>query len=306
MPLHPKARMFVNQMAEQRRPAWQDIPIEEARRLFASMKGTFGVGPELPQVENHNFDGVPVRIYRPLTGRPLPVVMYFHGGGFVIGDLDTHDAVCRRLARESGFAVVSVDYRLAPEHRYPAAIEDSYKATRFAAEHAKELNFDASALMVAGDSAGGNLATAVCLKSRDLAGPAIRGQILIYPVIEPVFDTESYQLFASGHGLTLDTMEWFWTQYLHDVESVGGNVAYAIPTRADLSGLPRAHIVVAEYDVLRDEGFGYAAKLTSSGVVTSIKQYDGMLHGFVHFAGFFEDGVHATNEIADVIQQMAG
>lgn len=304
MPLHPRAKLFVEQLAQQDRPGWHEMPISESRQIFSNLKGTFGRGPDLHRVEDRSLDGVPVRIYRPISDAASPVIMFFHGGGFVIGDLDTHDAVCRRLASESGCVVIAVDYRLAPEHPFPAAIDDCFTATSYVAKHATELSVEAERMIVCGDSAGGNLATTVALRARDAGGPMLCGQVLIYPVINPDYETGSYRLFATGHGLTLETMKWFWEQYMQGVEATDCDRAWAIPTLGKLAGLPPAHVVVAEYDVLRDEGLAYAKQLADAGVSTTTQQYDGMLHGFVHFAGFFEDGVTATQDVAQVIQDM--
>ena len=306
MPLHPKARLFVQQIAEQGRPPWQEIPVDESRRLFASMKMTFGDGPDMASVEDHSFDGVPVRVFRPNKNTQVPVVMYFHGGGFVIGDLDTHDSLCRRLASASDCAVVAVHYRRAPEHPFPAAMDDCFAATSYISHRANELDLDETKIIVAGDSAGGNLATTVAIRARDEGGPALAGQVLIYPVIAPGYETESYRSFATGHGLTLETMKWFWDQYLGQVDLSSINQSYLFPSQGQLAGLPQAHVIVAEYDVLRDEGLDYAEQLKQAGVATTTMQYDGMLHGFVHFAGFFEVGMQAAADIGTVIRTMVG
>lgn len=305
MSLHPKAQIFINQLAEQDGPGWQDMPVAESRAVFSSLKGIFGTGPELAKIEVMRMSDVPVRVYRPTLEPKLPVVVFFHGGGFVLGDLDTHDAMCRRLSRTSGCVVVAVDYRLAPDHKFPAAHDDCFAVTKYVSEHADDLAVDAKRLIVTGDSAGGNLAATVCVRARDEKGPTICGQVLIYPVIEPNFETTSYQTFGTGHGLTRDSMRWFWQQYIDNTKtSTPAENPYAVPNKADVVGLPPAHVIVAEYDVLRDEGLDYASRLQSAGVSSSTKQYDGMLHGFVHFAGFFEDGVTATQDIGDVIRRM--
>ena len=302
MPLHQQSQLFISQLAAQKRPAWQDQPIDQSRKLFDSLKGLFGVGPELVTVDDKLADGIPVRVYRPSLEPELPVVMYFHGGGWVLGNLDTHDAVCRRLAAESGFVVIAVDYRLAPEHRYPAAVDDCFLATKAVAENASEFRVDGQQIMLAGDSAGGNLCMAVSLRAREEGGPAICFQTMIYPVVEPDFDTDSYNAFATGHGLTRETMQWFWRQYL-DGSDAAPTLAHF--QDATLEGLPATHVMTAEYDVLRDEGKGLADRLTAVGVPTTYRCYEGMLHGFVHFAGFFDDGVKATEDVARLLQEQA-
>jgi acetyl esterase len=293
--------MFIEVAKQQNRPGWEELPIAESRELFAGFQSAYGVGPEMSSVEDRTMAGVPVRVYRPSNQEVLPCVVYFHGGGWVIGDLGTHDTLCRRLARESGCVVISVDYRLAPEHKYPAAMEDCYAVTQFTHANANELGIDAEKIVVAGDSAGGNLAVAVSLKARDQSGPPIALQILIYPVVEPNFETESYRAFAVNHGLTAKTMEWMWGLYFDD--SVKADPKYVAVAKNDLRGLPPTHVVTAEYDILRDEGVAFVEQLSTASVPTTHKQYAGMLHGFVHFSGVFDDGVVAIGEIAEVIRK---
>jgi acetyl esterase len=239
------------------------------------------------KVEDREIPGpagpIPVRIYWPLgaTGT-LPLITYFHGGGWVICDLDSHDGSCRALANETGSVVVSVDYRLAPEHRFPAPAEDSYAAMVWAAEHAAELGADASRHAVAGDSAGGNLAAVVALMARDRNGPALRFQLLVYPVtdVSPGRDRHGSQTDnATGYFLTTSGMDWFRGQYLPEGED--GSHPYASPFMADdLSNLPPAFVVTAEFDPLRDEGEAYGAKLAAAGVPVEVLRADGMFHGF--------------------------
>lgn len=301
MPLHPQAETFLRLAAENDTPKWHQMPPSESRELFSSFKAIFGDGPELHEVRDEQLDGVAVRFYRPSATSPLPVIVYFHGGGWVLGNLDTHDSLCRRLARASDCVVVAVDYRLAPESKYPAALDDSYRVTQALVARSSEFGCDASALVVVGDSAGGNLAAAVCLKARDEQGPTIAGQVLIYPVIEPDFETESYRAFATDYGLLRETMQWFWDQY---VDGVGTDLTYAKLGNSPLGRLPRAHVITAEYDVLRDEGERFARQLKDAGNLATSTRYDGMLHGFVHFGGMFDDSGTAIDEIAHVVRDM--
>lgn len=301
MPLHPQAQTFVDLIAAQNSPAWHELPVEESRKIFSTFSYFFGDPPDVYEVQNRDLEGVPVRIYRPKAEERTPVLMYFHGGGWVIGNLDTHDTLCRHIARESGFVVIAVDYRLAPDHAYPAALDDCYTATNFVSSHASELDVDASRLVVAGDSAGGNLAAAVSLKARDDGTANIRHQVLIYPVVERDFDTGSYTSFATGHGLTRETMQWFWSQYLGGCDPAS-DLRYVDLSLADLSALPPTHVITAEFDVLRDEGEALAARLSSAGVRTTSTRYDGMLHAFVHFSGFFDDGLVAIREVAGIVR----
>jgi len=232
--------------------------------------------------------------------------LYMHGGGWVLGNLDTHDALCRQLAAESDCVVVAVDYGLSPESKFPEPLDDCFDVLNYVIEHCGALGIDTERLAVAGDSAGGNLAAALALKTSQQGGPKIEMQLLIYPVIEPNFESESYQLFADGFGLSRPVMQWFWQQYLADQNQLQDPLA--VLTRAEtLTGLPRAHVITAEYDVLRDEGELYAQLLTAAGVPTTVKRYDGMLHGFIHFGGVFDASQVALQEIGQVLRaQLAG
>lgn len=241
---------------------------------------------------------LPVRAYRPTDDdRPLPVVAFFHGGGWVLGDLDTHDHVTRALANRSGALVVSVDYRLAPEHRWPAAVDDAEAATRWLAAHADELGGDPGRLAVAGDSAGGNLAAVVARRWRDArrAGedlPALAAQLLTYPVTDCDLGTDSYQRNGDGFLLTRASMAWFWDHYVPDP----AHRAHpdASPLRAhDLTDLPPAAVVTAGHDPLLDEGAAYARALADAGVDVVHRRYDDMVHGFVSMLGLVDAADHA-------------
>jgi acetyl esterase len=224
---------------------------------------------------------IKVRWYDDSPGRERPTVVFYHGGGFVVGDLESHDDLCRRLAKASGWAVLAVNYRLAPEARYPAALDDSYAALAWAAsEGGRELGVDADRIAVGGDSAGGNLAAAVALAARERHGPRIAHQLLIYPVIDHDFTTASYLDANPDYFLTAEAMHWFWDQYL----GPDGDRAdpLAAPGRAsDLKGLPPATIVSAGYDPLRDEAEHYAARLRAAGVPVAQRRFEGAFHGFV-------------------------
>jgi acetyl esterase len=224
--------------------------------------------------------------------------MFFHGGGWVLGNIETHDPLCRRLAANSGCAVVSVDYGLSPENPFPGPVNDCYEATQHVISNASQLNVDASRLAVAGDSAGGHLAASVAIKAREEAGPEIALQVLLYPVIEPVFDSGSYQKFADGFGLTRKNMIWFWRQFFDGRDPLTD----AAPSHADSHReLPPAMVITAQYDVLSDEGNAYARQLQTAGVDVFHRQYDGMLHAFLHFAGLFDTGMEAGREIAQEV-----
>ena len=300
MPLTQQAQLFLDIIAEKNPPPWEELSPQEGRETFDGFIDLFGEGPDLARVEDHTLPGdVNVRLYADDSDEPQPAVMYFHGGGWVLGNIQTHDALCRRIAKASGCTVISVDYGLAPENPYPKPLNDCYSATLAVADRASDIHIDSQRIAVAGDSAGGNLAAAVSLRARDHGGPAIKLQVLLYPVIEPGFETESYQQFAESHGLTKENMKWFWEQYLG--AQPAGPLA-AISRAETLEGLPAAHVVTAEYDVLRDEGEAFARRLIAAGVPTTSKRYDGNLHGFMHFAGMFDDGLMATQEIAEVLK----
>ncbi|KUI42913.1 esterase [Mycobacterium sp. GA-1199] len=222
---------------------------------------------------------VPVRIYRPASDVALPIVVYAHGGGFVFCDLDSHDGLCRNLANLLTAVVISVDYRLAPEHAWPAAAEDVYAATCWAAEHATQFGGDPGRLGVAGDSAGGNLAAVTTLMARDRGGPALSAQLLIYPMIAADFETESYRLYGKGFYNPRPALQWYWDQYVPS--PVDRTHPYASPLQARLDGLPPAVVVIAGHDPLRDEGVAYADALESAGVSVARCTFDGGIHGFM-------------------------
>ena len=246
-------------------------------------KEQWGELDEMHAVEDLDAEGVPLRVYRPVeTDEPSMALVYFHGGGWVVGSIETHDGPARAIAKRAGIVVVSVDYRLAPEHPFPAALDDAWTATQWVSNHADELGLDADRIGVGGDSAGGNLAAVVARRGRDHAVP-IALQLLLYPVINHAFDTPSYSFFSQGYGLTRDGMQWYWDQYLGGAD---GEHQDASPSQApDLRRLPRAIVVTAEADVLRDEAEAYAQRLFLSTVETEGYRYDGMIHGFLRMAG---------------------
>ena len=245
---------------------------------------------------------LPLRIYTPNGTGAFPIIAFFHGSGFVVASLDTHDAMCRNLCGGSGAVVVSVDYRLAPEHKFPAGLEDCLFATRWIAEHAAELNGDASCLVVAGDSAGGNLAAVVALRIRDEGGPKLAGQLLIYPVTDfhsP--GTPSYAENAEGYGLSRAGMAWFWHHYLADPKDAMH--PHASPLRAEnLAGLPPALVYSAEYDVLRDEAELYAHRLQEAHVPVRVQRWEGMNHGFFFWVGIVDTAGVAMDEACAWLQ----
>lgn len=301
MPLHSLARDFLAQREAMGAKPVHQLSVEAAREQALRIAKAMGAGESVGHVENHVVPGpngeIPIRIYAPERQRPLPVLTYFHGGGWVTGNLDTADQFCRLIANAAGCLVVSVNYRHAPEHPFPIPAEDAYAATRWVSGHADAFNSDAARLGVGGHSAGGNLAAVVALMARDRGTPPLVHQLLIVPVIDPACGSASYRENAEGYGLTAGSMRWFWGHYLHRQEDA--NHPYASPLRAsNLRGLPPAFVATAEFDPLRDEGETYAARLQADGVPTVHRRYAGMIHGFL--------GPQATPDIAEALRGALG
>lgn len=283
----------------------ETLSVAEAR----ARGGSVSVPPPLPaeplaEVRDVVINALPpiaARLYRPRSGT-LPLLVYFHGGGWVVGSVTISDPFCRALANASGCAVLSVEYRLAPEDRYPAAADDAYAATRWSADHASDLGIDASRIAVGGSSAGGNLAAVVSLMARERGRPAVAFQLLHVPVTDHDFDSPSYRANATGFGLTRKGMRWFWDHYAPDPKL--RDEPHASPLRAkDLSGLPPAHIVTAECDVLRDEGKAYATRLREAGVPTTYVEYPGMVHGFTGMAVMIPMGRTAIDDMGAALRR---
>jgi len=300
MSVHPQAQAMLDMLA--------GVDMDPDKVSVEDMRAMSDMPPSgMPAVESVsdktlslNGAEVPIRIYSPAGAGPHPLIVFYHGGGWVFCGLDTHDSTCRALANEAAAVVVSVDYRLAPEAKYPAAAEDCYAATVWAAENADELNANADQLVVAGDSAGGNLAAVVSLMARDnhaagKSAPEIRFQVPIYPVTNHNFNTASYADNAEGYYLTQKMMRWFWDQYLPNDSA--GQESYASPLLADLAGLPPSLVITAEYDPLRDEGEAYADRLSSAGVSAELVRYNGQIHGFIGMADLIDDGREAIELI---------
>ena len=310
MALDPQAQEVINLVIKSGRPAYNTLSPKEARQLFRETRPASTPTPaEIGAVRDINAEGpggpIPLRVYRPAgvpPGTALPVLVYYHGGGWVIGDLDTHDVQCRQITAEAGITVVAVDYRLAPEHKFPAAADDAWAATRWVVAHAGELGVDAGRLAVAGDSAGGNLAAVVALMARDAGGPAIALQVLIYPVTDVGAESQSYSDFAEGYMLTRDGMRWFTNHYLKSpAEAKDWRVS---PLRAaSLAKLPPALVITAGFDPLRDEGAAFARRLTEAGVQVDYVNYGGMIHGFMPMGRLIATGSRATSHVAVSLRQ---
>jgi acetyl esterase len=309
--LHPEVRALLEMMDAQGAPPLEtQDPIEARNMRLEPMKMLGGEPEALGRVEDLVIPtpggALPVRVYASEPGGIRPALVFFHGGGWVFGNLETHDAVCRALAKESGAVVISVDYRLSPEHKFPAAVDDAQAATQWVAAHAESLGIDARRIAVGGDSAGGNMATVVAMRCRDAGGPALAAQVLLYPVTDlSSFDTASHRELGEGYFLTGAAMDWFTGHYLASADHK--RLPEVSPLLApNVSGLPPALVVTAEFDPLRDEGEAYAERLKKAGVPVTVSRYPGMIHGFVSMRGVLSGGRQAITETAQFVRSMRG
>lgn len=297
MPLDPQAHAVLDALAEIGLPPPHTVSPRQAR-LNASQRPR-APGPAVGDVQDRSIPGpaggVPVRVYTPEGQGPFPVLVWFHGGGMLVGDLEAADGNARNLCVGAACLVVSVDYRLAPESKFPAAPEDCYAVTKWVAEQSASIEADARRIAVGGDSAGGNLAAAVALMARDRDGPTLAHQLLVNPMLDCDYDTASYLRNAVGYLLTRDSMIWFWNHYLRN-DSDKAN-PYAAPLQAkDLRGLPPVLVITAEYDPLLDEGKAYARRLQEQGVPATTLGYDGMIHGFFGMSAVLDQGKKAMDD----------
>jgi acetyl esterase len=308
--LDPKIRELLDLKADA--PPIGTVPVQKMREETpAQMAQLFRMGlvsTPVAAVEDLVIAGpagdLPVRVYTPEGWGPFPIVVFFHGGGWVLGSLDTHDPFCRALCSGAGCVVVSVGYRLAPEYRFPAASDDALAATRWVAAHAAEIGGDPARIALAGDSAGGNLSAVTALRIRDEGGPALRGQLLIYPALGyHTPPTPSYIENAEGYGMTREAAIWFWKQYLAD-ESQATHPHAAPLLAPDLRALPPALVITAEYDVLRDEGERYVERLRSAGVLARLLRYDGVNHRFAELIGILDQAGQACYEMCAWLREV--
>ncbi len=310
MQLDPQARAVLERIARANLPPYPQLGPAAVRELYRETRAKLGAAPaEVAHVESLRAAGpggaIPIRLYRPLgarAGERLPALVYFHGGGWTFGDLDTHDAVCRELANLAHCAVASVCYRLAPEHKFPAAVEDAVAATRWVARAAEALALDPARIAVGGDSAGGNLAAVVALAARDEGGPKLAMQVLIYPATDMAADTPSHGEFADGYVLTRDAILWSRGNYLRSPDDVADWRASPLRAR-DHSRLPPAYVVTCGFDPLRDEGRAYADRLRAAGVPVTYECLEGMVHGFVTMGGVIAAAHHALYRCAQGLRQ---
>lgn len=305
MALDPQMQGLLDAFGALKLPPYEELTAETFRVLADAKRVTRGQSETVAEVSDRLIPGngpdIKVRLYRPHAEGVLPALVYFHGGGFVLGDLDSHDNLCRALSNGLGALVVAVDYRRAPEARFPAAFDDAWDALKWVAEHVGELAIDPSRLMVGGDSAGANLAANVCLKARDNNGPAIAHQLLFYPVCDNDLSRDSYREMGSGYFLETEMMRWFWEQYLGAPEDA--DKPYCCPLKAtDLSNLPAATLVVGGYDPLKDEGLAYIERLGLAGNSVHSMVYPGAIHGFMSYIGMLKLSDQALNETVDALQ----
>lgn len=305
MPLDPQALAFLDQLKAMGAPPLNELSPPDARVAAQALGSLSGTPEPVAKVENRTIPGlagdIPIRIYTPAGNGAFPVLVFFHGGGWVIGDLETQDGPCRSLANGAACVVVSVDYRLAPEHKFPAAPEDTYAATQWVAANAKSINVDPTRIALGGDSAGGNLTAVTAQMARDRGGPRLTFQLLIYPVTDGACDTVSYRENADGYLLTKDMMQWFWNLYVRNQADLQDPMAS--PLRAQsLKGLPAALVQTAEFDPLRDEGEAYAARLKEVGVPVKLTRYPGMIHGFFGMASVINQAKVAIADAAGALR----
>jgi acetyl esterase len=310
MALDPQMQAILNQAAAAGGKPFYSMSPVEARQAIDVMFAAFRGDPaEVGRVEDRKLPGpageVPVRIYSPPGRGPFGVLIFFHGGGWVIGNIGTHDSLCRDLTKQANIVTISVEYRLAPEHKFPAGPEDCYAVTKWVGANTALLSVDPDKLAVGGDSAGGNLAAAVTLMARDRGGPKIAYQALIYPATNAANDTPSQKEFGKdGYILSKSDMEWFYGHYLKPGDATN---PYASPALdKDLKGLPPALVLTAAYDPLRDEGEAYGEALRKAGVAARISRYEGVCHGFVSMAAALDEGKRAVAEIASELHKAIG
>lgn len=304
----PEVKQLLDQINSAEGKPIHEMTVQENREgLLAFYKTLTGEKQAVAKVEDlkiptHDGDNIGLRLYTPEGNGPFPVFVYYHGGGWVLGDLEVIDPIMRRLANATKSLVVSVDYRLAPEFKFPIPAEDCYTATKWVAENIQKYNGDPNRIAVGGDSAGGNLAAVIPLMAKDRNGPKISLQVLLYPVTD--FDTTTPSYIENGKGNYLETpaMHWFNDQYLnHEVDKKN---PYAAPLQArDLSGLPPALVITAEYDVLRDEGEAYAKRLQEAGVLVELKRFEGQIHGFFWMPTIMKDADIALELIKNALNK---
>ena len=307
---HPQAQTIIDMInaGAASSTSLDEQPVESARAGSVGWWSLNGPGPEISEVRDVAIPSltgsapIPARVYRPTENAAAPVVVFFHGGGMVIGSMDAYDGVCRLIADASGAVVVNVDYRLAPEHRFPAQVDDAWSATCWVAENTNEFGADPARVIVAGDSAGGNLAALMALRARDNGGPSVALQMLLYPVVDWAGTFPSIEENGTGNFLTKSTMEWFRQNYLGDDHELWTDPGISPWYTRDLSGVCPAWIMTTSHDPLRDEGEAYAARLRDAGVPTTAIRVDGVFHAFFGQTNLLELAVTALNDFAAAVR----
>ena len=309
MPLDPQIEFVIGLVKKANAPEFWQLTPDQAREQYLLRVAKLAVKEPIFRTEDRRIPGpgshIPIRIYTPReikSGEKLPVLLWFHGGGFVIGSLDTHDSVCRMLANQADCIVVSADYRLAPEYKFPAAVEDCEAALKWLALHAVEFGADPQAIAVGGDSAGANLATVVAILARDAGHPKLAFQLLIYPCAAPEPEAPSHYKFAEGYVLSRNTITWFFRLYQRN-RADSNDFRFAPLVADDLANLPPALVLVAGYDPLRDEGVDYAKRLIESGNRVRLVNYEGMIHGFYLMGGAVDAAKRAVAESAQALRE---
>jgi acetyl esterase len=309
--LDPQARAVTERLGASGAPPLHTLAPDEARRAYRASRAALAATPaRVEEIREVSIPGpagpLRARLYRPAGAGSSPAgLVYFHGGGFIYGDLDTHDVVCRGIAQGTPCAVVSVDYRLAPEHRFPAAVEDAFAATAWIAANGAGLGIDPHKLVVAGDSAGGNLAAVTALMARDAGGPALSMQVLVYPTTDLAEEAESIARFAEGYLLTRESIRWVKRSYLRDERDALDWRASPLRAR-DLSKLPAAYIITAGFDPLRDEGGAYAERLAQAGTPVTHECFEGQVHGFLLMGAAIAAAGHAIQRIGQMLRMHFG
>jgi len=301
MPLDPQIEAVLEEMRAAGAQPFEELSVPEARVAALGFEELQGEPEAVASVAHHFISGptadLPIRVYTPEGDGPFGGIVYFHGSGWVVLNIEICDTTMRALANSTGCVVVAVNYQKAPEHPFPIPFEDCWAGTLWTFEHAEELNVDASRIALLGDSAGGNLAAALCLRARNEGGPRIAFQGLIYPAVDHGWDTESAHENAEGYLLQRETMRWFWNHYIPD-KSIAGDWRVSPLRASDHSGLPPAFIATAEFDPLRDDGRAYAAKLRDAGVPVTYSEYEGMIHGFYWMQGVADGARRLHAELA--------
>jgi acetyl esterase len=307
--LHPIIKDFQDMLAKNPiKPQWESTPAEVRESAASKWKVEYlGVADEVAKIEYRFISGptaeLLIKIYTPEGVGPFPAVVFFHGGGWVAGNIEINGVQHQQIAHSARVVVVAVNYQKAPEHKFPIPFDDCYATLEWVVKNAESLNINSDEIGVAGDSAGGNLAAAVALKARDVKGPKLAFQILIYPAVDYKFDYPSMMDNATGYSLTTQGMKWYWDQYMATVADLEN--PYFRPMAAkSLENLPPTLVLTAELDPLRDEGEIFAKRLRDAGVVSQLKRYDGLVHGFVLMQGFLPEAREAIHEVARFLRIM--